>query len=361
MALLVLKALEGVGDRTVRRLVERYGTAQAALSAPSAGFATIAGSAAARSRGAPERRCRAAEAIRRMDQARLGVLTMHDRGFPLGLDALHDPPALLFTAGRVELLHRPSVAIVGARRATEAGRRTAARVADHVARAGVTVVSGMALGIDAAAHRGALVAGGDTIAVLGGGADRPSPKTNARLYRAIRDRGLVLSEFLPGDPPRPHHFPKRNRIMAALARAVVVVEAAERSGALITVDHALDLGREVFAVPGSVESRQSRGTNGLIREGARILVEPAQLLEELGVDPPDPATGPGGATPRHLGAEAAGLWTALTERPTHVDQVADRAGVQVERALALLSALELEGLAVQRPGMRFARPAPGVS
>jgi DNA processing protein len=358
-ALLTLKAVEGVGDRTVRRLVERFGTAQAALSASPASFAAVAGPAAAQSRADPEARRRATEALGRMDQAGLDVLTLHDPDFPIALEALHDPPALLFTAGRRELLNRLAVAIVGARRATEAGRSTAAGLAGHVARAGVTVVSGMALGIDAAAHRGALAAGGDTIAVLGSGADRPSPRTNVRLYRAIRERGLVLSEFPPGDRPRPHHFPKRNRLMAALARAVVVVEAAERSGALITVDHALDLGREVFAVPGSVVSRQSRGTNALIREGARILVEPEQLLEELGIGPSCLAPGSSAGPPHHLGTGVAGLWTALTESPTHVDQVADRAGVQVERALALLSTLELEGLAVQRPGMRFARAVPG--
>ena len=358
-AFLVLSRLPGVGDRTFRTVVSRFGTARAALAAPFNAFADLAGPAAAQRRAASDLKWQTQQVLRRVRRGRIHAMAFPGvEELPM-LEDLHDPPNLLFTIGDRDLLRRPAVAIVGARRATEAGRRIAAHVAAGLARAGVVVVSGMALGIDAAAHRGALSVSGPTVAVLASGADRPSPRTNLRLHQDICRTGVVVSEFWPGAPALPHCFPKRNRIIAALTRAVVVVEAGERSGALITVDHALDLGREVFAVPGPLESAQSRGTNALIRDGARILLSPGQIIEELGLGDPNAVRpdAPGPLT--ELDAQARKIWDALDAEPRHVDALARDLGISVPGTLGTLATLEMEGYVVQRPGMRFSRTRPG--
>jgi DNA processing protein len=225
------------------------------------------------------------------------------------------------------------------------------------------VVSGLARGIDGAAHRGALAAGGDTIAVLGCGADVAYPTSNRKLHRDIGRRGLLVTEFSPGEEALPHHFPKRNRIIAALARAVIVVEAGRRSGALITVEHALDLGRDIFAVPGSVESETSRGTNALLRDGARILASPeavAQELEWLGEANGGAGEGvsdllAGDSYPGESGGDTGSLWAVLITTPLHLDDLAQRAGVAPARAMTALTLMEVEGWVSQAPGMRFSR------
>jgi DNA processing protein len=216
----------------------------------------------------------------------------------------------------------------------------------------VTVASGLALGIDAAAHRGAVAASGGTIAVLGRGADEAYPRAHRPLFRRIVESGLVVSEFLPGTPPLPHHFPRRNRILAALSRAVVVVEAAATSGSLITVDHALDLGIEVWAVPGPIDVPACAGSNQLLADGARPLVSIAGFVEAItGLVAGSPARrgvthGPQGRVLERLGKEAIGI-----------DQVAKDAQMPVAEALAALVEMELEGLVRQLPGMRFQRVA----
>jgi DNA processing protein len=273
---------------------------------------------------------------------------------------LVDPPPLLFLKGKPEILLRPAVAVVGSRKATEAGRRTGEALGRVLGRAGVPVVSGMALGIDGTAHRGALAAGGDTVAVLGSGLDLPYPRAHGGLFREIGKKGLLVSEFLPSERALPHHFPKRNRILAALSRAVVVVEAGRKSGALITVDHALDLGRDIFAFPGSIENPRAAGTNALLRDGARVLTSPEAILLEIpelveearGLS----ARGEGGSdgspsVPRELRS----LWASLSKEPLSLDHLARRAGLAPERALAGLSSLELLGEARRCPGMRFSR------
>ena len=209
--------------------------------------------------GAPAER-EVHRALRDADRMGMTVMTWLAEGYPAGLRQLCDPPPVLFCRGRTELLDGPGVAIVGSRRSTARGREAAERIARALVEAGICVNSGLALGIDGAAHRGALSRAGGTVAVMGRGADRPYPPTHAGLFRQIVARGLVLSEFLPGTLPLPHHFPRRNRILAALSVAVVVVEAGERkSGALITTDHALDLGRDVWAVPGPIDTDIVRG------------------------------------------------------------------------------------------------------
>jgi DNA processing protein len=356
-AFLILQRVPGLGDLGIKALFTAFGSGGAALAATDLDFAVaLAGGeptprqlALARARGSRADREAVSQVLAAADARDLRVVPMGGDAYPARVLELEDPPAVLFLRGRVELLQPTAVALVGARRATAYGRRTAFRLGGALARAGVVVVSGLALGVDGEAHRGALDARGGTIAVLGAGADVVHPKTNAHLYRRIAQDGLIVSEFAPGTPPEAHNFPRRNRIMAALARAVVVVEAAAKSGALITVDHANDLGRDVFAVPGPIDAPTSAGANELIVDGATPVWHPDVVLAALGiVEPIAPATPP-------AGTDQATVWEALAGSPVGVDELADSVGMPARRALAALSLLELEGWAVQSAGGRFAR------
>ena len=227
-----------------------------------------------------------------------------------------------------------ALAIVGARRAGAPALALARRLAAFAAGAGMSVVSGLALGVDAAGHLGALDVGGATVAVLGCGPDVAYPRTNAGVHRRILETGLVLSEYPPGTPPAPWRFPARNRLIAALADAVLVVEARARSGALITADHALDLGRDVLAVPGWAGSPAAAGTNGLLKAGAGMIENEDDLAAWLGLDPPAKAAPP---------AEDAALVEAAAAGPAHIEELADRLARPAHELAAALSRLELDG------------------
>ena len=346
-AFLRLETLPGLGGRAIRSLVDKHGSGRGALAA-----ATAQG----RLWDDPEEEPDLAS----WQRSGMDVVPMTSSRYPRSLLALTDPPPLLFLKGQTGLLTPPAVAVVGSRRATETGRRVAEILGRRLARAGVKVVSGMALGIDGAAHRGALGVGGHTLAVLGCGLGVVHPPSHRALSRRIASMGLLVSEFLPQEPPRPFHFPRRNRIIAALADAVIVVEAGEKSGALITVEHALDLGRDVLVVPGSVENPQCRGSNALLRDGARVILDPETVMEEFPEVGRLGAAGWGG-TPGDADAlpdlppELRTVWAALSREAAPVEDVALRASLAPEEALAALSLLELEGLVIQRPGLRFQR------
>jgi DNA processing protein len=250
---------------------------------------------------------------------------------------LPDPPPVLFAIGSLEQLSAPCVAIVGTRRATSYGERVTAELAGALARAGVTVVSGMARGIDGAAHRAALLAGGCTAAVLGTGVDVAYPVAHRALHAEIGACGVLLSEELPGDRASGGSFPKRNRIIAALAKATIVVEAPHRSGALITAAHALELDRAVAAVPGPIDMPQSAGTNALLRDGAIIIADVADALALVGVSPSRVHT-------RELtDATQRAIWEALESPAPDLDSLAARAALPARRCLAAVTALELDG------------------
>jgi DNA processing protein len=274
------------------------------------------------------------------DLAARGIfcIARSDPGFPAPLRELADPPLVVFAAG-AGACARPAVsgraiAIVGARRAGAPALALARRLAAFAAGSGMCVVSGMALGVDAAGHVGALEAGGATVAVLGCGPDVAYPRTNASLHRRILEKGLVLSEYPPGTPPAPWRFPARNRLIAAIACAVLVVEARARSGALITADHALDLGRDVLAVPGWAGSPAAAGTNGLLKAGAGMIENEDDLASWLGLDPPAAAL----PAPEH-----AALLEAAAAGPAHVEELAERLGTPAPELAAALSHLELDG------------------
>ncbi len=342
---------KGLGAMTLRRLIDEFDSAGGALAADRKKLpphARRARDARDTTRPLPE-----VLAIAR----RIGALATGYRlpGFPERLNHLHHPPPLLFLRGDPSLLHAPAVAVVGSRKASEYGRGMARSMGEGLARAGVAVVSGLALGIDGAAHRGALAAGGDTLAVLGCGPDVAYPPSHRRLFRGILEKGLVVSEFLPGEVPLPHHFPRRNRLIAGLSEAVVVVEAARKSGALITVEHALEIGRDVFAVPGAVGRAQSEGVHALIRDGAGLVTNAHDVL--LGADLADAGLDarPRDRAPSGLDARQRALWDALEAEPRHIDLLARRARLDIATAAATLSIMEVHGWVRRAPGLRFAR------
>jgi DNA processing protein len=267
-----------------------------------------------------------------------------DDDYPDLLKATSDPPLGLFVRGSVD--NRATVGIVGSRQATPYGRQVARLLGEELGGAGVTVVSGMARGVDEAAHRGALSAGGSSWAVWGTGPDRIYPREHRELAEELATTGALITEYPPGTPPRRHHFPERNRILAGLVRAVVVVEAAARSGALITARLAMEEGREVLAVPGNILSKLSVGPNTLLRVGARPLLTPRDVFEAIGCQPPDAAEAkPDRGLLRYIGAGE-----SLT-----ADEIADRSGVEVAELQGDLLAHELAGEISRESDGRYAR------
>jgi DNA processing protein len=268
-----------------------------------------------------------------------------DRGFPARLATIHDPPPGLFVRGRapLDLLARPAVAVVGARACSSYGTAVALALGRELAAAGVVVVSGLARGVDAAAHRGALESG-VTVAVLGCGVDRDYPRAHASLAAAIAQRGLILSEYAPGVDPAPWRFPARNRIVAGLAQATVVVEARERSGALITADLALDEGREVLSVPGEITSRLSHGTNHLLRLGATPVTSVADVLAAIGVQPAP-------VVDAALDPRLEVVRAAVADAPAAADDIVRLTGLPPAAVAAALAELELLGLLGEADGL----------
>lgn len=274
-------------------------------------------------------------------------------GYPPLLAELHDPPARLhLRGGPADILSRPAVAVVGARSCSTYGAQVARELAQELAGAGVVVVSGLARGIDGEAHRGALAGGGLTVAVLGCGIDRDYPRAHAELARRIAASGLLVSEYPAGVEPAPWRFPARNRIVAGLAAATVVVEARERSGALITADFALELGRDVFAVPGEITSGLSKGTNDLIRQGATPLLAPDDVLEALGLERSAPQA------PKGLSSEGEAVLGFLARGAASLDEISRGTGVGSAEVAVALTELELAGLVAQGDG-RYRRTSAG--
>ena len=269
----------------------------------------------------------------------LRIVEIGDERYPPRLLDLARPPKRLWWHGDLDLLNRTVVAVVGTRRATQYGRRMTTEVAGALARAGATVVSGMALGIDAAAHRAALDVGGATAAVLGTGADVAYPRAHLSLHAEIAEHGAVLSELPPGAHSHGGSFPERNRIIAALASATIVIEAPLDSGALITATRALELGRDIGIVPGPIDSPQSQGSNALMRDGAHPIVAVADALALVGLAPP-----PVPSAPRLDGDSEIKIWRALDDGSATMDELCARTGLPVAQCLSTVTALELRGL-----------------
>ncbi|MXW55467.1 MAG: DNA-protecting protein DprA [Gemmatimonadales bacterium] len=344
-ALIALARAPGLGLRSVRRLVDRHGGASEAR--------------AALRQTAPDDLHAARSLLREARAKGIRVAGYTDCGeavYPEGLRDLPDPPPVLFECGPGKPDSERTIAVVGTRAASSYGLRTAYSLGRELGRWGWTVVSGMARGIDAAAHAGALDAGGQTIGVLGTGLGREYPAENRDLYRRMRSHGILLSEFEPGAPPTRSAFPRRNRVIAALARGVIVVEAGGRSGALNTADHALDLGREVLAVPGRIDDPGAAGCLRLLRQGAGLVAGAQDVFDALGwlcLEPPsEPEEGSAPAVDGASGDRR--LLGALSRGPRSPDELAVGLEMPVAKVLGGLGRLELEGWVERRPGGSFA-------
>ena len=336
-AALVLSLVDGIGPRRHADLVSRHGSAAAALAA----YPDMPGL-----RRAAER-ADGVLALAGASSAR--ILARGASPYPERLADLYAPPSVLWSRGDLELLESPCIAIVGTRHPTSYGERAARELASTLARAGATVVSGMALGIDGVAHAAALDASGPSIGILGTGVDVAYPRAHAALHRRMVEHGLLLSEELPGTRATRGSFPKRNRIIAALCSAVIVVEADVDSGALITAEHALDIDRTVGAVPGPIDSPRSKGTNRLLRDGAIVIAEPADALALLGLTQP-----PERDMSRASHAERA-VWRALERGATDVDALVAATDLPLRQCLAALTAMELGGAVALAPSGEIRR------
>lgn len=287
----------------------------------------------------------------RIEKEGIKVLTWDDDLYPPRLKEIEQPPPVLYVRGEITLDDHFAVAVVGTRRVTPYGRQIAEELASFLAGQGVTVVSGLARGVDAAAHAAALKAGGRTMAVLGCGVDKIYPPEHSQMAAKIMEQGALVSDYAVGTPPDSANFPPRNRIISGLAMAVVVVEAGETSGALITAEFAAEQGREVFAVPGSILAPQSKGTNKLIQNGAHPLLSPQDLMQALNLT----RAGEFKAARKTLPADAleAQLLAALGAEPLHVDEIRQQTGLPIEKVSATLALMELKGMVRQVGGMSY--------
>lgn len=361
-----------VGAESFLALIKHFGSAQAALAAPAetVGKLVFHKQAVAAWKGDNAQAVAAAEAALAWEQQNeCRLMLLCDADFPVMLTEGITPPPLLFLRGNPELLHRPAVAVVGSRHATPQAMRIARDFSLALGEKGIVVVSGMASGIDTSAHEGALKANGGTIAVWGTGIDRIYPQANKSLAYQIAGQGLVISEFPLGTRPLAGNFPRRNRLIAALSQTVLVVEAAPESGSLITAKLAAEMGREVMAVPGSIDNPHSKGCHKLIKEGAKlveclddILQECPQLLQYAPPEKPAPQAGnttqheENAITAAHAGQTAAHpLLDTLGYDPVHPDSLAQALNLPAAEIYAQLLELELDGMIAAMPGGRYQR------
>jgi DNA processing protein len=350
-----LQLIPGLSPRALVALLKAFGGPAEVLAASRAALKSSVGAelASAIAQGAaPDELSRSLAWLAEPGHA---LLAWDDAAYPSALLTIGDPPPVLLYAGKLDLLNRPALAIVGSRNATPQGRENAEAFAAALSAADLTIVSGLAQGIDAAAHRGGLAGAGNSVAVVGTGIDRIYPAGNKALAHRLAEQGGLLSQFTLGTPPLPGNFPRRNRIISGLVRGVLVVEATPNSGSLITARFAAEQGREVFAIPGSIHSPFSKGCHRLIKEGAKLVETAQDVLEELGL-------APAGASARTLkgsgpeaGGDAARILAALGHDPVDVDLLVERTGLDASAIAVALVELELAGQVAPLPGGAFQR------
>ena len=344
----------GVGPGQQRQLLAAFGPPDAIYAAGHSAIASVIGGPAAHTLLSHDATPAVDAALEWLSQPGNQLLTLGDEAYPAALLEIPDPPVALYVKGNVALLSRPALAVVGARNATPQGEANAEAFSRSLSEAGLCIVSGLALGIDTAAHRGGLAGPGATVAVIGTGADRIYPARNAALARQIAEAGAIVSEFPLGSGPLAHHFPRRNRLIAGLAQGVLVVEAALKSGSLITARLATDCGRDVFAIPGSIHSPVARGCHQLIRDGAKLVETAADILDELRLAPREAAPARDLA-PEEGGGDEARVMQAMGHDPVDVDTLVQRTTLTAEALYAILLALELDGRVSRLPGGRLQR------
>lgn len=351
---LQLSLTPGLGAAAIRGMLRQFGLPHLVLARKPAELAAFAPASVVEALHSEAVRRAVDAALAWLEQPGNALITLADAGYPRLLLEISDPPPVLYARGRAELLQRPALAVVGSRNATAQGATNAEAFARALSESGLTIVSGLALGIDAAAHRGGIAGPGSTIAVLGTGVDVVYPRSNAALAAQVAERGLLVSEFPLGTGAAASNFPRRNRLISGLAQGCLVVEAALPSGSLITARSAADQGREVFAVPGSIHSPLSKGCHALIKSGAKLVESAEDVLAELGG-----FRASGFASTVQASAPAAGATSGLLEHmghdPVDIDALCVRAGMSAEQVSSELLKLELAGRVASLPGGLFQR------
>ncbi len=352
--------IRGVGPHRMKRLVQQLGSLQQAWDADVEQLQQvegIGGQVAETIRG-ERQRLDPEQVLTQATAAGIPLLTPADSGYPALLWEIPDPPPVLYVLGD-QPQWAPTVAIVGTRAPTAYGRRWTEQIARALTEAGCVIVSGLAAGVDGVAHQACLQAGGHTIAVLGTGVDQIYPARHRQLYRQIRSQGTLVSEFPPGTQPAKENFPRRNRVIAGLCRTTLVMEAPERSGALITAYLANDYNRDVYALPGNIDVAEARGCLKLIRNGASPILSIEELIADLELIPTQLSLGEGVAlnsdAPPLLKGDQETIWQALDHEPLSLDALAQRTQLEIEILSSTLLIMELEGWVVQMPGMRYQR------
>ncbi|MGZ5035510.1 MAG: DNA-processing protein DprA [Usitatibacter sp.] len=343
----------GVGYRAQRKLLDAFGSPRTVLEAHRGDLARFVDADVVDALVRSPREVGVDAALRWLARPNRRLLALGDADYPQALASIHDPPWVLYVEGRAELLRRPALAIVGSRNATPQGLRDSEAFAKSLSDAGLVIVSGLALGIDAAAHRGGLAARASSIAVMGTGADLVYPRGNRALAQCLATDGCLVSEFPMRTPPLPGNFPQRNRVISGLSRGVLVVEAAFPSGSLNTARSALDQGREVFAVPGSIHSPLSKGCHWLLKEGAKLVESAEDVLAELGIE----SGGDAKESPGERVVERDPVLDEMGYGPASVDQLAQRTRLDAAKLAAHLSRLEIAGHVRALPGGWFQRVA----
>ena len=355
-----LKSVPGIGNHLFKRLIERFKSPRMVFEASQSGLLEVEGMSprlvsAIKKYRMPDR---IKQELDLVVQKNLKIVTMSNPEYPPLLREIPDPPPYLYVRGNLGN-SRGNIAVVGSRNATGYGISTTRRLCSDLAFRGLTVVSGMARGIDTAAHKGALTANGKTIAVLGSGLENIYPSENLELSRQIAENGAVISEFPMSAEPEAHHFPLRNRIISGISLGTVIVEASKRSGSLITARLAAEQGRDVFAVPGSIQSFKSTGTHSLIKQGAKLVEHAQDIIEELsqaislGAPENDEDGSPGADIPAPLSPEEQTVLNALTPYPSHIDELMHKVDMEPGKLSSILLRLELKGKAEQFPGKLF--------
>lgn len=351
-----LTLISGIGGETQRRLLAAFGLPEAVFSADHSALREVIGDKAARLLLDTDNRKAVGAACAWSEGTDQYIVTLADQEYPQALLEIPDPPTLLYVRGRLELLNHPALAIVGSRNPTPQGIQNAERFAAAFVEAGLVITSGLALGIDAAAHRGALAAAGDTVAFIGTGIDRIYPARNLDLALEISARGTIVSEFPLGTPVAAANFPRRNRLISGIARGVLVVEATIESGSLITSRLAGEQGREVFAIPGSIHSPQSRGCHKLIKQGAKLVETAQDVLEELRWGAPTAERNVTRGS-SDVDTESGKLLSVIGFDPCGLDELAERSGLTADTLSVMLLHLELDGRVASLPGGRYQRLA----
>lgn len=355
---IALNLLPDIGPVTFRRLISALGTPENIFRANSQELKKISGIGENRAKSIStfSQWDRVKNELRKAEQNNIRIISVSDDNYPESLKRIYDAPPVIYLKGTLAEIDKYAVAMVGSRSATPYGIQTAEKISYKLASSGLTIVSGMARGIDTASHRGAIDAGGRTIAVLGSGIDVPYPAANRDLMETIMYSGAVISEFPMGTPPLRENFPRRNRIISALSLGVIAVEAAPGSGSLITAKYALEQNKEVFAVPGNIISRNSKGTNTLIKNGAKLVETADDVIEELwpqikGVLKEDNLTNE--KTMDSMNNDEKTIYGSLTNGPMHIDSIIRDMNMPSGRTLSTLLGLELKGMIRQAEGKLF--------